>query len=104
MAADRVLNMIGLAKKAGRCVSGSLPVAESIKKREAKLVIIAQDASENTKKHFKDMCTFANIPFCFYSDMENIGRFTGKEQRAAAAVLDEGFAAGIEAMIREVKV
>ena len=95
--------MIGLAKKAGRCVSGQLPVEESIKKYEARLVIIAEDASENTKKHLKDMCTFRNIPVCFYSDMENIGRFTGKDLRAAAAVLDDGFAAGIEAMIREVK-
>ena len=95
--------MIGLAKKAGRCVSGQAAVEESIKRYEAYLVVAAADASENTKKHLTDMCKYRDIPVCFYGTKEQIGKFTGADERSAAAVTDEGFAGKIEAMIREVK-
>ena len=102
--ADKILNMIGLAKKAGRCRGGSYQVESSIKSYEAWLVVAACDASENTKKHLTDMCTYRDIPICFYSTKEQIGKYTGRDEAAAAAILDEGFAKKIEAMIREVQV
>ena len=102
--ADRILNMIGLAKKAGRCRGGSYQVESSIKSYEACLIVAACDASPNTKKHLMDMCSYRDIPICFYSTKEQIGKYTGKDEAAAAAILDEGFAKKIEAMIREVQV
>ena len=52
MARDKVLSLIGLAMKAGQVVSGEFSVEKCIKSGKAKLVIIATDASENTKKKF----------------------------------------------------
>ena len=49
MARDRILNLIGLAMKAGKVVSGEFSVEKCIKSGKARLVIIATDASENTK-------------------------------------------------------
>lgn len=100
---DKILQMIGLAKKAGKCVSGQTAVEESIKNYKAFLVIAAADASANTKKHLEDMCRYRDIPVCFYGTKEQIGKFTGRDERAAAAITDSGFAGKIEAMIREVK-
>ena len=102
--ADRVLNMIGLAKKAGRCKGGSYQVESCIKRYEAWLIVAACDASLNTKKRLTDMCSYRDIPICFYSTKEQLGRYTGKDEAAAVAILDEGFAKKIEAMIREVQV
>ena len=101
---DSILQMIGLSKRAGRCVSGDYRVIDAIRSGEAALVIIAADASENTKKRFKDKCKYADIPICFYGTKQQLGKFTGKEQAAAAAVTDSGFAGKIEAMIREVQI
>lgn len=47
---QQVLNLIGLATKAGKVKSGEFSTEQSIKKGRACLVIVAEEASENTKK------------------------------------------------------
>ena len=59
------------------------------------LVIVAGDASENTKKKFKNMCDFYEVPIYFYGDKDTLGHAMGKEFRASLAVTDAGFAKGI---------
>ena len=89
---DRFLQLLGIATRAGVMVSGEFAVEQSIKKREAYLVIIAEDASDNTKKHFNDMCIYRNIPILIMYDKSQLGRYTGKQERASVGVLDRGFA------------
>ena len=90
---DKVLSLIGLAMKAGRCTSGETMTESETKSGRARLVIIASDASENTKKKFRDMCKFYKV--CIYGDKDTLGHAMGKEFRASLAILDEGFADGI---------
>ena len=52
---DKALSMIGLATKAGKIASGEFAVESAVRKGKACLVIIASDASDNTKKSFNDM-------------------------------------------------
>ena len=68
---------------------------KEVKTGYAELVIVATDASENTKKKFKNMCDFYEVPIYFYGDKEALGRAMGKEFRASLAVTDLGFAKGI---------
>ena len=86
MKQDRVLSLIGLATKAGKCASGEFMTEN---------VIVAEDASDNTKKKFRDMCKFYEVPIYFYGDKDTLGHAMGKEFRASLAILDEGFAKGI---------
>ena len=58
-------------------------------------MIVAQDASDNTKKRFQNMCDFYQVPICFYGDKDTLGHAMGREFRASLAILDEGFAKGI---------
>ena len=92
---DKVLSLIGLAMKAGRCTSGEMMTESETKSGRARLVIIASDASENTKKKFRDMCKFYEVPIYIYGDKDTLGHAMGKEFRASLAILDEGFADGI---------
>ena len=92
---DKVLSLIGLAMKAGRCTSGETMTENETKLGRARLVIVASDASENTKKKFRDMCKFYRVPICFYGDKDTLGHAMGKEFRASLAILDKGFADGI---------
>ena len=55
---DKALAMIGLAQKAGKIVSGEFATEKAVKTGKAALVIVAGDASENTKKMFTNMCAF----------------------------------------------
>lgn len=93
---DKILSLIGLAVKAGRCISGEVMTESETKSGKAKLVIVAEDASDNTKKKFRDMCKFYRVPIYFYGDKDTLGHAMGKEFRASLAILDEGFADGIQ--------
>ena len=88
---NRVLSLIGLATKAGKTVSGEFSTEKSVKTGKGLLVIVAEDASENTKKKFRNMCSFYEVPIFFFSDKESLG----KEFRACLAVQDENFAKAI---------
>ena len=103
MRQDKALSLIGLATKAGKTVSGEFMTEREAKARRAYLVIVAGDASENTKKNFRNMCEYQKVPICFYSDKESLGHAMGKQFRASLAVLDEGFAKGILKNIQEME-
>ena len=93
---DKVLSLIGLAMKAGRCASGEMMTENETKSGRARLVIVASDASDNTKKKFQDMCKFHMVPIYIYGDKDTLGHAMGKEFRASLTILDEGFADGIQ--------
>jgi len=88
--------MIGLAMKAGKIASGEFSTEKAVKSGTASLVILAEAASENTKKKFRNMCTYYEVPLYFLGEKEALGRAIGKEFRASLAVLDERFAKAIE--------
>ncbi len=95
MGRSKVLSLIGLATKAGKTASGEFCTEREGKSGGAALVIIADDASDNTKKKFRNMCDFYHVPICFYKDKDTLGHAMGKQFRASLAILDQGFAKGI---------
>ncbi len=92
MSQDRVLSMVGLAKKARRLAAGESAVEDAVKSGKAKLVLVAADASENTRKLFTNRCTFYQVPLYFYSDKESLGRALGRDIQASVAIQDTGMA------------
>ena len=92
---SKALSLVSLATKAGKTASGEFCTEKEVKTGMAELVIVAEDASANTKKKFKNMCDFYEVPIYFYGDKDTLGHAMGKEFRASLAVLDEGFAKGI---------
>ena len=95
MKQSKALSMISLAMKAGKVVSGEFCTEKEVKSGLATLVIVADDASDNTKKKFRNMCEFYQVPIYFYKDKDTLGHAMGKQFRASLAVIDEGFAKGI---------
>ena len=92
---SKAMSMISLATKAGKTASGEFATEQSVKSFRAELVIVASDASDNTKKKFKNMCEFYEVPIYIYGDKDSLGHAMGKEFRAMLAVNDLGFAKGI---------
>lgn len=87
--------LLGLAKKAGKVKSGSFATERSIQVGEACLVIIAEDASDNTRKKFVDKCTYYDIPYIVFGNSEELGHMIGNEARKVLSIEDEGFANSI---------
>lgn len=92
MKQNKMLSLLGLAKRAGKVVSGEFSVEKAVKSGRACLVIVAEDASANTRKSFKDMCTYYKCPLIFTATKDELGHAIGCEFRASAAVMDSGFA------------
>ena len=63
LARDKVLSLISLATKAGRCASGEFMTEGQTKSGRASLVVVAEDASDNTKKKFKRNIKRTEIPY-----------------------------------------
>lgn len=95
MTQNKILSYIGLATKAGKIVSGEFSTEKAVKEKKARLVIVAGDASDNTKKMFTNMCAYHKVPIYFMEDKEALGHAMGKQFRASLAVNDQGFANAI---------
>lgn len=93
---EKLLGMIGLAKRAGYVSVGGFACESAVKSRTSKLIILAADASHNTKKTIIDSCAYYNIPFLEFSDMKNLGKFTGGGEKAVISINDRNFADSIK--------
>lgn len=95
MRTDKALGLIGIATKARKVVSGEFMTESAVKSGSAMLVILADDASDNTKKKFSNMCEFYEVPLRIYGTKDELGRAMGKEFRASLAVTDKGLAKAV---------
>ncbi len=93
---DRILSTLSLAQKAGQVASGEFSAEKAIKEDRAYLLIVAEDASDNTKKKMSNMTTFYEVPLYFYGNKESLGARIGKEYRSMVAITHPGFADSIK--------
>ncbi len=84
-----VLSMLGLAAKAGQVVSGEFSTEKAIQSGKAGCVLVAADASENTRKLFRNKTAHYHIPYFECYTKEELGRAIGKEQRASLAITED---------------
>jgi len=96
---ERIYSFIGLAMKAGELVSGEEACERAIKKNKVKLIIVAEDSSEKSKKNYRDMCDYRNIRIEFFGEKEKLGKSIGKETRAVIAIIEKGFAKRLSELI-----
>ena len=85
--------MLGLAKKAGRVEIGEEPVGAAARARDARLILLASDAADNTlrrARHFAEAgaCLLTQIP----ATKDELGSAVGRTSCAMLAVTDIGFA------------
>ena len=98
--AKKIFNLFGIATKSRNVVSGEFSTEKAVKEHKAALVIVAEDASDNTKKMFTNMCTYYKVPIYFFGEKTELGHSMGKEFRASLAVLDQGLADAIEKQLK----
>lgn len=89
------LGMLGLAKRAGKVQTGEDICSKAVKSGKSKLIIVACDASENTKKSITDSCRFYGVKYAETSCKAELGKYTGADSRAVVSVNDDNFAKAI---------
>jgi len=101
---NKILSLAGLAMKAGKVASGEFATEKAVKSGLARLVLVAGDASDNTKKMFANMCDYYKVPLYYYGDKETLGAAIGRQYRASLALTDEGFAEAVTKEIEKMKI
>ena len=91
---NSLYSFLGLMQRAGKLTTGDDGVEIDIKKEKSELVIIAADASDNTKKRFINMCENRKIKYIVFGEKSEIGNSIGKSARSVLSVKDKNFAEG----------
>lgn len=98
----KALRLLGLSQKAGELKSGSALAIEAIRGRKAALAMLAQDASEGTKKVLQDKCRSYAVPLIVLPfTKEELGRAIGKGERSALALVSKGLAESLIKALEE---
>lgn len=93
---NKALSYLGLAMRAGKLAFGDEGVLKAVRSGQARLVVMAEDASDNTRKKFRDKCSHYNVALVECFDRYELGAAIGKDARVLVAVLDSGLARMIE--------
>ena len=101
MSIDQILNFLGLAMRAGKVKTGESVIVNEIKKGNLKLVIVANDASDNTAKLITDKCKSYKVPFRKFGNRNELGITLGKSKSVNVGITDSGFAKKLLSMIDE---
>ena len=97
---NAILSLIGLCKKAGRLEAGEEPVGAAARAHHARLLLVAADAADNTRRrcaHFAEAgaVPWTELPF----SKAELGGAVGRSSCALAAVTDVGFASSLAARL-----
>ena len=90
---DRALNYMGLARKAGLIELGEEPVGAVARARKARLVVVAQDATDHTWRRAKSFVAGSEqiclkVPY----SKDQLGQAIGRSELALAAFTDPALA------------
>ena len=89
---DKVLTLLGFAKKAGKLVSGANAVQRSILYGKSFLVIIAGDAGDSLKRKFTRLCEENEVKVLIYSSNEELSMMTHEDNKSIYSVENEELA------------
>ncbi len=88
----RIFSMLSLCMKAGKLTTGETAAEIALRNGTAQLIIIASDASENTRKKFINKSFYYKKPARVYGDRQRLSQSVGKNNRTVFAVTEEHFA------------
>lgn len=89
---DQVLRLLGLAARAGGVVPGTERVRIAARRNELHLVLLANDASENSREKLVPLLTAKKIPFQITYSRVELGGAVGRSPLSALGLTDASLA------------
>lgn len=88
----RLMNLLGIARRAGRLELGSAAAKDAVRKRRAKLLLLSSDLSERTTEGMRGEAERAGVRAVALSAGMDEVEFALGRRTGIIAVSDEGFA------------
>ncbi|KRL84049.1 L7Ae/L30e/S12e/Gadd45 family ribosomal protein [Ligilactobacillus apodemi] len=95
---QKVLNLLGLARRASKLSTGQDLVLRAIRTNKANIVFMASDCGQSTQKKFKDKCKSYDIALTTEFTKQELSTAIGTE-RSLIAVTDPGFGKKIRQLL-----
>lgn len=95
----KIISYLGFAKKSGNLLAGVNTCTFAMAKKKVKLMIIAEDISENSEKKIMKEIRKHKVGYVKYGTSEELSHATGSSGRNVFAVCDKGFA---EVILKEI--
>ena len=99
----KLYSILGLCQRAGKLVSGEVGCEVAVRNKTARVILLAEDASPNTKKKFMNAGTSYGVPVVEVGTKEELGGAIGKETRAVLVVADAGFGKKILELLEQMR-
>lgn len=95
---DKVLNLLGLATRAGKLITGTETVIMGLGKKKVKKVIVASDLQHHSLEKVQRAAKKANVGIIDLFTSQELQHAVGKE-RKVLALTDQGFAKALDKLI-----
>ncbi|MEG0077749.1 L7Ae/L30e/S12e/Gadd45 family ribosomal protein [Anaerorhabdus sp.] len=96
---NKIAGYLGLANRARKTVIGDSAI-KAIQKKDAKLVLLAEDCSLNTQKKVLDKCEFYHVEVVRVMRSIDLAYAIGRAEVSFVAICDEGFAKAIQKCLK----
>lgn len=87
---QKLLNLLGLAQRAGKVISGEEQVVKAIQHKEVQLVFLATDAASNLTKKILDKSQSYKMEVAHLFSTQELSSAVGRP-RKVLAISDAGF-------------
>ena len=95
---SKALGLLGLCARAGKVLSGEPAAEQAVRRGNARLVLLDQEAAPNAKKSLTDACAYYGVPLRLLPG-GTLGQAIGKPGRMAAAITDPALAQRLASQI-----
>lgn len=99
VAPDALLRMLGLAARAGAVLPGTERVREAARAGALELVIVASDASDNSRDKLVPLLEARRLPYAVRFTRDELGGAIGKAPVSAVAITDKKLASRVKELI-----
>ena len=90
-----VAALLGFAQNAGRLATGLDAALRAVRSRRARLLVLAEDASERLGERVREAAAAARIPLVRWGTKAGLGALLGRRDVGVVAVCDAGFAGAL---------
>lgn len=100
---DQAYRLLGLARRAGRVMSGTEAVLRVIQQRQARLVMVASDAADRTCREMTRLTDTYQVPMVVFGTKKRLGHWVGVSNRAVIAIMNTHFALRLKDLTEQAK-
>lgn len=97
----RVMNLLGLALRAGKLVCGDQAASKYLRKKSVPLLFLASDGSAAVQETYRHVAQKKGIRLVDILTKEELGQALGHSQHVIVLLTDQGFATAIDKVTNE---